>query len=121
MGFVEVSVVIPTRNRPQELAACLTALQAQRYPPEKYEVLICDDGSEADIQSVIERFQSSGLNVRHLRQSPKGPAAARNLGIRHAHAPIVAMTDSDTVPHPDWLAQLLLALSAHPQAIAVEG
>jgi glycosyltransferase involved in cell wall biosynthesis len=121
MDFVEVSVIIPTRNRPHELAACLSALQAQTYPSEKFEVLVCDDGSAENIRSVVESYQASGLRVRHLQQTPKGPAAARNLGIRHARAPIIAMTDSDTVPHPHWLAKLVEALQTHPQAVAVEG
>jgi glycosyltransferase involved in cell wall biosynthesis len=121
MDSVEVSVIIPTRDRPHELTACLRALQAQTYPSQIYEVLVCDDGSQEDMQAVVERFQMEGLAIRYLYQEPKGPAAARNLGIRHARAPIVAMTDSDTVPHPNWLAKLVESLDMHPQAVAVEG
>jgi glycosyltransferase involved in cell wall biosynthesis len=121
MDSVEVSVIIPTRNRPQELADCLSALRAQTYPSQKFEVLICDDGSQEDIQSVVKRFQSNDWSIRYLHQEPKGPAAARNLGIRHARALVVAMTDSDTLPHSNWLAKLVESLDMHPQAIAVEG
>ena len=120
MGQFKVSVVIPTRDRQRELIACLEAMQQQTFPAEGYEVLICDDGSTEDLKPVLSQFQSK-LNLIYLRQLPQGPAAARNLGIRNARAPIVAMTDSDTLPDREWLAQLMITLQANPQAVAVEG
>ena len=120
MAQFKVSVVIPTRDRQRELVACLEAMQQQTFPPHDYEVLICDDGSTEDLKPALTRFQSS-LNLSYFRQSPQGPAAARNLGIRNARAPIVAMTDSDTLPDREWLAQLVAALQANLQAVAVEG
>jgi glycosyltransferase involved in cell wall biosynthesis len=121
MSDVEVSVVIPTRNRAEDLKACLRALAAQDFPCESYEVLVCDDGSEEDIGEVVAEFRRGGFEIRHLRQEPKGPAAARNLGIRHAKGSIVAMTDSDTLPDRMWLRKLSEALANNPDAVAVEG
>ncbi|NOT64033.1 MAG: glycosyltransferase [Acidobacteria bacterium] len=120
MAFPEVTVIIPTRNRPRELAACLTALQAQTFPADKFEVLVCDDGSTEELKSIVASFEPV-LNLRYLSQPQKGPAAARNLGIRHAQAVLVAMTDSDTLPQRDWLEKLVEALNANPQAIGAEG
>lgn len=121
MSDVEISVVIPTRNRAEDLKACLRALATQDFPPESYEVLVCDDGSEDDIGEVVAEFRRGGFEVRHLRQEPKGPAAARNLGIRHARGGIVAMTDSDTLPDRLWLRKLREAFTNNPDAVAVEG
>ena len=121
MSDVEVSVVIPTRNRSEDLRACLRALAAQDFPRESSETLVCDDGSEEDIGSVVAEFQRGGFEVRHLRQEPKGPAAARNLGIRHAKGSIIAMTDSDALPDPLWLRKLREAFTNNPDAVAVEG
>jgi GT2 family glycosyltransferase len=59
--------------------------------------------------------------VRYARQAPKGPAAARNLGIARSRGRIVAMTDSDTIPDPDWLAKLVESLQRDAGAVAVEG
>jgi glycosyltransferase involved in cell wall biosynthesis len=120
MAFPEVTIVVPARNRPRELTACLLALKAQSFSTEQFEVIVCDDGSTEDLKPVIVPFQSS-LNLRHLIQPQKGPAAARNLGIKHARAEIVAMTDSDTLPQGDWLKKLVGALQAQPQAVGVEG
>lgn len=119
--MILVSVVVPCRNRAGELKRCLESLIQQQFPKEGYEVIVCDDGSEEDIESVIQEITWKGLKVSYNRQAPKGPAAARNLGIRMAQGQIIAMTDSDTIPQPNWLAKLCEALSNNPQAVAVEG
>ena len=121
MSEIEVSIVIPTRNRNQDLKACLRALSAMDFPREKYEAIVCDDGSEEDIPRVIDEFRGTGFEIRYLRQERKGPAAARNLGIRNSKGTIVAMTDSDTLPDRSWLRKLYEALKADPEAVAVEG
>lgn len=120
MKQFKVSVIIPTRERRRELVACLEAIEQQTYPAENYEVLICDDGSTENLTSELALFQAK-LNLVYLSQSPQGPAAARNLGIRNARAPIVAMTDSDTLPDREWLSQLMAMLQANPQVVGVEG
>src|SRR5215475_12412491 len=121
MNDIEVSIVIPTRNRIEDLRACLRALAAMDFPSEKYEAIVCDDGSEEEIGRVVDEFRRAGLDVRYLRQERKGPAAARNLGIRHSKGKIVAMTDSDTLPDRSWLKKLYEALTGDPRAVAVEG
>lgn len=119
---LQISVIIPTYNRPSELRRCLDALSQQTFPQNAFEVLVCDDGSVEDIEAVVREARTTfGGRWVYLRQAQAGPAAARNLGIRHAHGSIVAMTDSDTLPDANWLAELAAAFAAHPQAAAVEG
>ena len=119
--FIRVSVVVPTRDRLIELKQCLTALSQQDFSKESYEVLICDDGSTMDVKSLVLEFAQGGGNWTYLRQTPKGPGAARNLGIKQARGTIVAMTDSDTLPAPDWLTKLWETLVENQDAAAVEG
>lgn len=121
MSELEFSVVIPTRNRNEDLRRCLQALAAQDYPREKFEVIVCDDGSEEDVRPIVEEAGHYGLAIELARQQPKGPAAARNLGISRARGRIVAMTDSDTLPDRAWLRKLSEAFAANPDAVAVEG
>ncbi len=121
MSSVEISVIVPTRNRSDDLRTCLKALASQDFPRERYEVVVCDDGSEEDISLVVEEFRRDGFEVRYIWQAPRGPAAARNLGIRHSAGSVVAMTDSDTLPDRSWLRMLHHALADNPDAIAVEG
>ncbi len=121
INTLEVSVIIPSRNRRPDLAGCLSALAAQDFPKEKFEVIVCDDGSTESLAEVVEDAKRTGLQVRYARQAPKGPAAARNLGIQNAQAGIVAMTDSDTLPEKTWLRKLYEALQQNPNAVGVEG
>lgn len=118
---IQVSVVVPTRDRLLELEKCLTALKQQDFPKESYEVIVCDDGSTVDVKSLVLGFAQGGGHWIYLRQNSKGPGAARNLGIRHARGAIVAMTDSDTLPEPNWLTKLWEALAENQTAVAVEG
>ncbi len=119
--MIVVSVVIPCRNRVEELRRCLSLLRHQQFPKEKYEVIVCDDGSEEDVESVIREFSNDDIEFIYCRQAPQGPAAARNLGIKRARGEIVAMTDSDAIPQTDWLIKLYETLVRNPQAVAVEG
>jgi GT2 family glycosyltransferase len=115
------SVIIPVHNRKSELQACLWALAQQDFPLSQFEVIICDDGSTEDFSQVLAEARQRQLQISYVRQPNKGPAAARNLGIKHAKAEIVAMTDSDTLPDAAWLKNLIEALAADPSAVGVEG
>lgn len=99
----EVSVVVPVRDRPGELARLLGSLGNPASAA--CSVIVVDDGS-ADAAAVAVAASSAGAGlVRHA--SPRGPAAARNTGLRAASTPLVAFVDSDCVAPPGWLAALL--------------
>ncbi|MCU0587244.1 MAG: glycosyltransferase [Syntrophobacteraceae bacterium] len=96
-----LSVILAVRNAPVQIAKCLGSLekQAKVHP----EILVVDDGSTDETASVAESFSG----VRVIRLDWGGPSRARNVGVRAARGEIVAFTDSDCVPHPDWLRELL--------------
>lgn len=99
------AVVIPTCDRPAQLAECLTSLTRQTYPRSAFEVIVVDDGSTTLIADVVAQF-SERLDIRLIRQARAGPAAARNRGIAEARAHILAFTDDDCCAGPDWLERL---------------
>jgi mycofactocin system glycosyltransferase len=100
----DLTVVVPVRDRPVELARLLAAVRADaatRAAP----VLVVDDGSaDPERTARIARAHRAGV-VRH--EAARGPAAARNAGLRAARTALVAFLDSDCVPRPGWLAPLL--------------
>jgi len=104
MSQLDVSVVIPTRNRETRLRFALEALAAQTLPRERFEVVVvrASDAEEPLVSA------PPGLPVRFLA-CPPGPAAQRNLGWRAARAPLIAFTDDDCRPAPDWLERLVAA------------
>jgi GT2 family glycosyltransferase len=113
----QISVVVPTRDRPTRLAALLRALRAQTLDPGRWEAVVVDDASGPQTAAVLER-ERGPLRLRVLRPDrPGGPAAARNAGWRAAAAPVVAFTDDDCAPTPDWLEALLAASRQAPGAV----
>jgi glycosyltransferase involved in cell wall biosynthesis len=114
--FNSLSVIIPTYNREKLLAKALEAYLAQSSPQLVHELLVVDDGSTDNTESIVRGFSSrSPFPIRYLRQPNKGPAAARNLGIREAASSLVLFTDSDIVPDRELVAQHLEWHRNNPQ------
>ena len=99
------SVVIPTYNRPACLRQCLEAVADLEYPRRLYEVIVVDDGGDLPLKEVVGST-IQGLDVTLLRQTNRGPAAARNLGCSRAGGRFIAFTDDDCRPDPNWLRAL---------------
>jgi mycofactocin system glycosyltransferase len=97
-----ISVIIPVKNRPQDIRECLIALARLDYPGDKMEILVIDDGSTDTTGRVIQAFN---INAIHLPQSI-GASACRNLAAKEAKGDLLGFTDSDCVPHPQWLREL---------------
>ena len=109
-----LAVVVPTRDRPTALAACLAALDAQVGV--SLDVVVVDDASvDADAVAAVVAAHD---RARLVRGAGRGPAAARNLGAAHARAPYVCFTDDDCRPGPAWLATLHARLSAGARVVA---
>jgi GT2 family glycosyltransferase len=103
-----ISVVIPTRHRPESLAACLERLApgVQTFDAARYEVVVADDGDTGATRALLsERFPWA----RHTAGPRRGPASNRNAGARASRGEWIAFTDDDTLPDHDWLEQLLAA------------
>jgi GT2 family glycosyltransferase len=110
---VDVSVVIASHGRPKSLVRCLESLCAQTLPRDRFEVVVCDDESPEPIEPLVAGF-AERLWQRLVRQPHAGPAAARNQGARHAAGRLLAFTDDDCVPAPEWLELLLARTARHP-------
>ena len=113
------SVIIPTRARPRTLAACLEALSNLDYPRDRFEVIVVDDGSDTPPHEVVARF-SGRLDVTLLTQSHAGPGTARNTAAARARGEVLAFTDDDCAPAPDWLTRLASRF-AQDKDVAVGG
>ncbi len=116
-----LSAILCTRNRAQLLNCALVALCAQTLDPERFEVILVDDGSTDETAQVAERFTAL-LNLRYVWQPHAGLAAAKNHGISLARAPILVFVDDDDVLDSRALAEHLAAHRREPDpAVAVLG
>jgi GT2 family glycosyltransferase len=102
----DISVVIATHDRERRLEQALAALAEQTLEAKRFEVVVVRSAETPQPWAGAP----DGLNVRFLEHSGSaGPAAKRNVGWRAARGRVVAFTDDDCRPHPDWLARLLAA------------
>jgi glycosyltransferase involved in cell wall biosynthesis len=112
----EITVVVPTRDRPDALHRCLAALDAQTAA-DRLEVIVVDDGStDSDAVGGVVGRHPAARSIRH--ESRAGPAAARNTGARFASGTILCFTDDDCVPEPQWVERLATAIADGADAVA---
>lgn len=109
-----ISVVVPTYQRPQLLKECLTALCAQDLSLDAFEIVIANDGGDPDTRALVKTYSQDCLIIPVIRyleiSGHHGPATARNCGWRNATGKLIAFTDDDCMPKPDWLRLGLEAL-----------
>ncbi|MBN1552281.1 glycosyltransferase [bacterium] len=100
-NMFQVSVIVPAKNAGASIDACLNALRNQDYPAEKYEIIVVNDGSTDNTVTLATPY------ARVITQSPKGPAAARNLGAAYANGDILLFTDADCQPERQWISKMI--------------
>ncbi|HTG84301.1 MAG TPA: glycosyltransferase family 2 protein, partial [Gemmatimonadales bacterium] len=101
----DISVIIPTHNRPASLLRLLHALRDGSFPSSRFEVVVIADGCTDDTAAVV-RTVPWPFSVQVLEQDPgRGPGPARNLGGSHASGDLLVFVDDDIEPLPTFLAE----------------
>lgn len=98
----------------------LDCLSAQTLDPNRFEVLVCDDGSHENLSPVVNEFGKRLPNLLLLRQDNRGPAAARNLGVAHSRSDVVVFVDSDVAFGAELLERLVGKLREQPAWMGAE-
>jgi len=113
------SVIVPVYNDGDRLELCLNALEHQTYPPDAYEILVVDNGSD-NAQSIVA-LAARFSHVKLIYESTPGSYAARNRGICEARGSVIAFTDADCIPALDWVEKGVQTLLHHPNCGLVAG
>ncbi|MFZ5800043.1 MAG: glycosyltransferase [Candidatus Omnitrophota bacterium] len=109
------SLVVMTYQRPDGLKRCLTSLAEQDIEKNHFEVLVIDDGSQNDHQSIIESFNKT-LRIRYLKQKHQGIVVARNTGLKNANGHYVGFIADDYYLPPDYLSTADAFFRDNPRA-----
>jgi exopolysaccharide biosynthesis WecB/TagA/CpsF family protein len=110
-----ITVVVPTRDRPELLQRAVASILAQTYEGPIH-VVVVFDGTQTCMLPTPRR---PGLRLSALQTTRQsGPAAARNLGFHHTTDPLVAFCDDDDVWAPTKLARQVQVLDEQPAAVA---
>lgn len=113
---LSLSLIVCTYRRPAPVRRLLEAVAAQTRRPD--EVLVVDASPETDTEEAVR-----GLGVTYERVPPeeRGLTRQRNWGISRARGGLIAFLDDDTVPEPEYFAEILACFERHPDAVGVGG
>lgn len=109
-----VSVIIPAYNAASCLERSLHSVLTQRHSP--VQVIVVNDGSTDRTGDIVQDFSH---DILYFEQRNRGPAAARNVGLRAATGEFIAFLDADDYWLPDFLSETTAFLVTHPDAVAV--
>lgn len=101
----EVSIVIPTFRRPQQLSRALESCLDQRTASGRtYEIVVVDNAPEGSAAHVVaETCRNAAVAIRYVHEPRPGISHARNAGLTFARGQFVAMLDDDERASPEWL------------------
>ena len=112
-----VSVIIPTYNRADSLRRTLASLAEQTYPPERFEVIVVDDGSTDETQAISgERYP---YHFVYQHQETRGEIVARNLGADLAKGDMLVFLDDDIEVNPLYIESLVRTHKANPRSVVI--
>lgn len=114
---LQLSVIIPHLNEPEDLRRCLLSLDAQHADGIPFEIIVVDNGS-------TEMPEAACVNISNLRlerEELPGPGPARNFGANLARAEILAFIDSDCIAQPGWVRAIVRCMGNNPNIDLVGG
>jgi glycosyltransferase involved in cell wall biosynthesis len=115
-----VTVIIATRNRPEQLDACLDTVLALDYPA--FDIVVVDnDPTTSDTADLVAARGRTTGKITYLRENRRGIGAARNRGLAAASGSIVAFTDDDVAVDRHWLSELAAPFVAEPGVAGATG
>lgn len=124
MKTIQYSVIIPTHNGSLTIGSAIESLLRQTISPENFEIIIVDDASTDATAHVVERYKAAypSYHIRCLRfEVNRGPAAARNAGMRCALGSIFFFTDDDCEVPALWIENHAAVYARNPEVAGVGG
>lgn len=100
-----VTIIMPTWNRAGRIRKAIESVLAQNY--QKFELLVCDDGSQDDTAAVVASLARRDSRVRYHLLNHAGVSAARNQGLARAEGGVIAYLDSDNAWRPMFLSTMV--------------
>jgi GT2 family glycosyltransferase len=116
---LRMTVVIPTCNRPHDLARCLASVAQVTYPA--WDVLVVDQSDDDLARDTVAQYAPRLPPLTYQRMSVKGASRARNRAIEVFSGEVLAFIDDDCTVEPDWLMRVADAFARHPRATIVCG
>lgn len=115
-----VSVIVPTRDRPEQIRHCIQSLMNLHYP--RYEIIVVDNApSTSATADFIRQTYCNAPQVRYIREDRPGRCLALNCGMMAAQGEILAFTDDDIAIDRYWLVELVRGFNRAEDVACVTG
>ncbi|MGQ9618772.1 MAG: glycosyltransferase [Candidatus Aminicenantia bacterium] len=109
-----ISVLVPARDEEKVIGKLIESLTKLKYPQEKIEIIVINDGSEDRTEEIVRFFSKKDERVKVINipkeESGKGKSEALNRGLKEAKNEVVAVFDADNIPEEETLYKLCSAL-----------
>ncbi|MCI0529998.1 MAG: glycosyltransferase family 2 protein, partial [Nitrospira sp.] len=117
----EISLVIPTYNRPKELLRALKSLEDQTL--NEFEIVVVDNANDEKLAFLVQDFAMNlkKVKIRYVSEPKLGLHNARHAGVKATCSDILVFTDDDATFHPEWLQAYVGAFKMHPEMVAAGG
>ncbi|MFQ5583682.1 MAG: glycosyltransferase [Calditrichia bacterium] len=105
------SIIVPSFNRQKEIGELIESLIQLKFPADRFELIIADDGSTDGTEVLVGKFQERvNFPLYFHSQKNQGPGAARNMGMEKARGDFFIFIDSDCTVSAEWLKAIDTAL-----------
>lgn len=101
--MINLSIIIPTRNRSVLLAKTLDSILIQTYPRDNFEVIVIDNGSTDSTFDTYKNYSEKFNNFKFLYDERPGLHIGRHIGLKYAKSEILVYADDDIKAFPTWL------------------
>ncbi|HTQ65131.1 MAG TPA: glycosyltransferase [Puia sp.] len=116
-----ISIIVPARNEEKNISGCLNALLQQSYPPELIEILVVNDHSTDETETIVRNFNNARIQLINLHEHMEGLISssykkkAIEIAISRSSGEFIITTDSDCIAPPNWI-QCMVNLYSRKQA-----
>ena len=118
---LRMSIVMGTLNRVEAIGKSIDSLLQQRFPVDRYEIIVVDNGCTDGTEQVVNALTASAPNLRYVKEPKLGLSNARNKGIAESRYELVAFFDDDATAEPNWVATLVAVFEREPGVGAAGG
>ena len=116
---MHVSSIICTRNRPDLIGAALDSVLSNVYP--SFDVVVVDQSDDDRTGEIVRSRTATHPNLKYVYSRTPGLSRAYNTGIRESRGDVLAFTDDDCIAPVDWIASIVAAFQAEPDADMLYG
>lgn len=121
--MIEISAIIATYNRAQFLEGLFDSILQQSIDSSRYEVVLVNNNSTDDTEAKCHEFMAAHpeVQVKYVVETQQGLSFGRNRGVAESTGKYLTFLDDDAVLTPDFFAQIIGFLDAHPEVSAIGG